>query len=372
MSQTKTLSYKYNMSLGFIPVIIFFLLCEFTEHDIAIYISTGICLTAVLISKLRRGEHLPPFILMGTTVMFALLSLFHWLMQCHTPQRLYVLAIEISMMIPPLLLLLNQKHFKTRLRKITSHNRRLLSEQSAETTFVSARVVVILTILHLLVTLGFMLFRHPMRQGAELWLLRITPPLVYLLTILFNQLSIVYFNRLMSRELFLPIVNKQGDVVGKCLAEDALQHKNRYILPVIRIAVSIRGLLYLAPRQTDCIGEPGKTDLIAEDYLHFGETLKEGVYRILREQLPELPTESLRLNFMYHLENEVRNRLVYLFTLTADDDSLMNNGKNKGGKPWTFRQIEQNLHKGFFSSSFEYEFEELKEIIYTREKYKES
>ena len=42
MDHKGTLSSAFNMSLGFIPVIISILLCEFITQDTAIYIGTGI------------------------------------------------------------------------------------------------------------------------------------------------------------------------------------------------------------------------------------------------------------------------------------------------------------------------------------------
>jgi len=109
-----------------------------------------------------------------------------------------------------------------------------------------------------------------------------------------------------------------------------------------------------------------------ESYLLYGETLEQGIKRVLLNTLPTASLQDLHFNFMYHFENEATNRLIYLFTLDLDDDSILCNKKFKGGKLWTFQQIEHNLHRNFFSSCFEHEYEQIKEIIYTREKYKES
>ena len=42
MGNKGVLSSAFNMSLGFIPVIVSILLCEFITQDISIYIGTGI------------------------------------------------------------------------------------------------------------------------------------------------------------------------------------------------------------------------------------------------------------------------------------------------------------------------------------------
>ena len=47
MAHKGTLSSAFNMSLGFIPVIISILLCELITQDTAIYIGTGIGLSLI-------------------------------------------------------------------------------------------------------------------------------------------------------------------------------------------------------------------------------------------------------------------------------------------------------------------------------------
>ena len=152
---------------------------------------------------------------------------------------------------------------------------------------------------------------------------------------------------------------------------DAINKKNEYINPVVRIAVSHNGMLYLRPRPQRCILDRGKTDIPMECYLLYGETLEQGIVRLVRQAFPQAPIQDLQFNIMYHFENKVTNRLIYLFILDVEDDNLLRDKQVKDGKLWTFQQIEHNLGKNFFSCCFENEYEHLKEVICTREKYKE-
>lgn len=52
-----------------------------------------------------------------------------------------------------------------------------------------------------------------------------------------------------------------------------------------------------------------------ESYLLYGETLEQGIKRVLLNTLPTASLQDLHFNFMYHFENEATNRLIYLFTL---------------------------------------------------------
>ena len=74
MAHKGTLSSAFNMSLGFIPVIISILLCELITQDTAIYIGTGIGIIGIYLSYRRKGLLIPNFILYIATGVLALLS----------------------------------------------------------------------------------------------------------------------------------------------------------------------------------------------------------------------------------------------------------------------------------------------------------
>lgn len=62
----------------------------------------------------------------------------------------------------------------------------------------------------------------------------------------------------MAHTEYVPIVNTQGDVIGKTMAMEALNYKNTYINPVIRIAVASHGMLFLCNRPQTAILDKGK------------------------------------------------------------------------------------------------------------------
>ena len=95
----------------------------------------------------------------------------------------------------------------------------------------------------------------------------------------------------MENTAFVPIVNTKGDVIGRSLAVDAINKKNEYINPVVRIAVSHNGMLYLRPRPQRCILDRGKTDIPMECYLLYGETLEQGIVRLVRQAFQHAPIQ---------------------------------------------------------------------------------
>ena len=63
MGHKGLLSSAFNMSLGYIPVIISIVLCEFITQDTAIYIGTGIGLLYSYYVIHKKGARIPNFIL---------------------------------------------------------------------------------------------------------------------------------------------------------------------------------------------------------------------------------------------------------------------------------------------------------------------
>ncbi|WP_297675016.1 hypothetical protein [uncultured Bacteroides sp.] len=372
MSRKGVLSSKYNMSLGFIPVIVSIVLCEFIAQDISIYTSTSVGIIYSLYTFWDRNETIPNFTLYGTTGMFLLLTVTTLLFGDICAPDMLPLTLEISTLIPSVIIFLNRKRLLARRFPHPRRCRMRNFTQGAEASIVSSRVVILMALLHFLTILVAILLFSPLDDAVQNILFCFCPPAVFILSILFNQFGILYFNSMMKDTAFVPIVNTKGDVIGKCLATDAVNRKNKYINPVIRIAISHNGMLYLRPRPQHYTLEGGRTDIPMECYLLYKETLEHGIVRLMKQTYPQIPIKDLKFNVRYHFENQTTNRLIYLFLIDIKDERLLHNKHTKDGKLWTFQQIKQNLGKNFFSSCFENEYEHLKEVIYTKEKYKES
>lgn len=371
MSKKGVLSSKFNMSLGFIPVIVSIILCELITQDISIYIGAGVGVLYSLYTLWNKGTKIPNFPLYGITGMLLLLTITTLLFGDTCTQEMFPLTLEISALIPIVVLFLNRKRFLAHQISQSKKCCKQLFAQGAESAIVSTRVIIIIAFIHFLTIFIAILLPGPLSDTARDVLFRFCPPAVFILSILFNQFGILYFNVIMEHTAFVPIVNTKGDVIGKSLAVDAINRKNEYINPVVRIAVSHSGMLYLRPRPQRCTLERGKTDIPMECYLLYGETLEQSIVRLMKQTFPKAPIQDLQFNIMYHFENKVTNRLIYLFLIEIEDDNLLRDKHIKDGKLWTFQQIEHNLGKNFFSCCFENEYEHLKEVICTKEKYRE-
>ncbi len=364
MVQNKILSPKYNMAWGMTPGILSMLLCSFIPHQTAIYWGVSVGIISCLYFYGKRKKVLSPYLLYTTTGILTALAAIHLIQPCTSPSSLYILTIEIAILLPVVSILLLRNWLRKNIIKKHSH----IQKQSIEATLVSCRIILILGIAHLAITLLAWSIQHPMNHVMQFILLTIIPSLLFITAILINQQCIGYFNRLMKKVFFLPIITPQGDVIGKCLPADS---KKEYLHPVIRIAVSVHGLLLLRPKGGEHQAEKGKNDILIEDFLHFGETLEEGAWRMIKKTLHKVPKKALRFHLVHPFSNEHGQRLVYLFSLCLADEKSIPGKQLIGGKLWTFKQIEHELGKHFFSECFEHEYDQLKSIISIREKYRE-
>ena len=99
------------MSLGFIPVIISIILCEFITQDMSIYIGAGVGLLFSIYSVRHRGTHVPQIILYCTTGMLLLLSVTTLFLVNYCPRFMLPFTLEISAIIPPFIIYLNRRKF---------------------------------------------------------------------------------------------------------------------------------------------------------------------------------------------------------------------------------------------------------------------
>ncbi len=372
MDQQGTLSTRFNTSLGYIPVFAAMLLCKYMASDAALYTGAGAGLLLSLFSIRERNMHIPQLLLYSSTGVLLLLSAASLCIRPLCPPALLPFVLEVAGIIPPLLLFFFREKILNCPVRPASRCCRQLYKQGVEAAIVSSRVILLTSILHLLIISVTLLIAYPLGSTVFYILFTLAPPVVLVLAAVFNQFGILYFNSLAGHILFVPIVNEQGNVCGKALASEALGRKQSLPCPVIRIAVNVHGMLYLLPRPQGCCFEKTLMDLPVEGCLLYGETLEQGAYRTLCKALPDASPDDLHFHFVYHFENEATNRLIYLYSIDMEDMPDLYAPAYKGGKLWTFQQMEQNLGKQFFCSCLEYEFEQLKEVIYTREKYRGS
>lgn len=178
---------------------------------------------------------------------------------------------------------------------------------------------------------------------------------------------------ILSKKLFneewLPVVTETGEVTGRVAKSVTKDMKNKFMHPVVRVALLNNGAIYLKKRDKTRVLNPGKLDYPFEEYMEFNDELDRAVKESLGK---ECGNDKLPVRFLlkYTFENEITKRLIFLYVAEIEDDALFNCLNLQGGKLWTTAQIEDNMGSDIFSECFELEFEYLKNTLLLVHKYK--
>ena len=138
--------------------------------------------------------------------------------------------------------------------------------------------------------------------------------------------------------------------------------KNKFLHPIVRIALIYDGMLYLKERGTSRLLDPEKLDYPFETYMQYKHNIEEAIENATKG---EIKTDKLPVRFIlkYVFENESTKRLIFLYVSVISSEIEFDELSLEGGKLWTTNQIEDNIGSGVFSETFELEFDYLKNTV---------
>lgn len=216
--------------------------------------------------------------------------------------------------------------------------------------------------IHLLLVLAFYLL-----DSADVGFVNSTAMVVVcqviLLVIMIMEAARLYIlDKKLYQEEWLPVVTEKGDVTGKVAKSITKDLKNRFMHPIVRVALIYKGRIYLQVRDQDRLLNPGKLDYPFEKYMEFNDKVDQTLGDSIRKECGgnDIP---LRFLLKYTFENEITKRLIFLYISDIEDEKIFSSLHLEGGKLWTASQIEDNMGTEIFSECFELEYEYLKNTV---------
>lgn len=167
----------------------------------------------------------------------------------------------------------------------------------------------------------------------------------------------------LKKEDWLPIVNTIGEVKGKIARSISSKMKNKFMHPVVRVALINNGEIYLQKRVKTDLLDAGLYDHPFEKYTLFNHDIKFAAKNCISKALntQELPN---RFIVKYVFENNNTKRLIFLFVANIETKEQEESIKLLHGKFWTTKQIEENINdQNVFAECFRLEYEYLKNIV---------
>ncbi len=156
-------------------------------------------------------------------------------------------------------------------------------------------------------------------------------------------------------EEILPLVDDQGNVIGKALRSQC--HSDRTLLhPVVHLHVfNPQGELYLQKRALTKRIQPGKWDTAVGGHIAYGEEIAVALRREAREEIGLTDFDPIAIT-SYKWQSAVESEMINVFATVTDKPLVSRNDEIDDARFWPLDEIRNSIGKGIMTPNFEKEF----------------
>lgn len=182
-----------------------------------------------------------------------------------------------------------------------------------------------------------------------------------LLLIIYYFLKTKFVRMQLSKERWLPIITKNGKIIGTIQRLTSLSDRRKYMHPVVRglLVKDGRVLLQRSAEVNDLFYKPS-WDSFIDNHINIGEKAEDCLTKTAFENFGIEDVKSFYLTkYTEETEYEYQYALVFI-VCNYSGEIVPNPGKIAQMKWWTIPQIEANLTSGIFDERFVKEYDLLK------------
>jgi hypothetical protein len=350
-----------NQAIGILPILASMILDLYVSYVMSFLIGLSFCLLLLLAFHLVVRKDVYQFLLIPTLIAYIFYSFFLFfdmesVLNIYSPLIAEILLVAVLGFIG---------FFK---RRILAHYKDmhrpyqvLFRSTLAEAFFVGE----VIQTLYTLYLFAILIYTHlPENSFDNAGFVRViyhyVGALIGLVVICYEQIRLILLDKKLGEEVWLPLLNDRGRVVGSFAYSTGRVSHKKYFHPVVRVAVLYKGLLYLAPREDATIVSPGLLDHPFRHYVQFRHS-REGTVHSIIGALGNDPSVKTRFMIHYTFENSKVKQLVSLYAISLQNEAQLEH--LTGGKLWTTKQIESELEANIFSEYFSKEYLYLKNTI---------
>ncbi|NDV78395.1 hypothetical protein [Dysgonomonas sp. 511] len=355
--------YISNPVIGLLPFVLFVILRLFG-------MTVGTCLVVSLVFAIAGDTILKfynktrePNVTFYISIISIIITLIVWFFtnKILTHQFTYIVILEAMIVCLFMLLRASQTY-------ITIHffrKKSLLQKTLLKEFFDSSVLIQYGLTLHIFSILLYRQFRLYAENihFYDIVIFAIVPALIIIVIGVYHMLKIRYQAGKLRNEEWLPIVNEKGEVTGKIAKSVSLNMKNRFLHPVVRVALVSNSKIYLQPRPQSDILDPGKLDYPFEKYMLYSHEINLAARNSIHRMIGSDIDFNLKFILKYVFDNDNTKRLIFLFVAYVDDEHSIKREGGINGKFWSIKQMEEGFADDIFSECFQLEFEYLKNMV---------
>jgi hypothetical protein len=365
MSNNEKKGSLYDSGLASLPWLLFAVTQYFTSAFYAIALAVavwGACMFYYVKTKYNKIFLIR--VKVYGTVLFALTACLVLLPVCEN--HIILLAEVILFFVFWFLYISKTAVRKKYLKKSTPENVSELSVSLSELFFIAGMYMNILLLHFFIAFLYLILLEEYHSTWKDQFIYNKLGIIFILLMACYGYVRTHIIRKKLKKEIWLPVVNRCGDVIGKVAKSVSCRSGNQYLHPTVRIALVYKGQLCIKEKTAHDMPDFSKYDHPFERPVYYRQTLLEAVGAALQAVPGAMPAP--RPIFKYLHETEKAKRLIHLYALPVQGEETMSLFKSIHGRTWTEKQIEENLGKNVFSECFEKEYELLKNTVLVAEK----
>jgi hypothetical protein len=349
-----------NPSYGLIPFFIYSILISYIDPTMAVWIAFALSVLGMVMVK--KNNRLLYDI---STITFFVALLLSYTSYKELPSMNKFLVVEVTFTFLLILTRLSKGRLLLIAAKESNGSAKAHLKESFRVAFQSQYGLT----LHLFLFMLYLVTVGKTDSFVSAMFMKVLFQLVLLLIMVLETTRLYILSKKLFNEDWLPVVTEKGEVTGRVAKSVTKDMKNKFMHPVVRVALMHNGGIYLKERDKRRVLNPGKLDYPFEEYMEFKDELDKAVKESLGK---ECGNENIPVRFLlkYTFENEVTKRLIFLYVAEIDDDFMFNSLNLQGGKLWTSAQIEDNMGSDIFSECLELEFEYLKNTLLLVQQYK--
>ena len=362
-----------NQALGLLPLLLFLVLDNYFTYLQSFLVSVVFCTLSMLIFHGLRKDKVYAFMLLPASLTFVLYSFFLIFMRIESVLVVYTpLIVEVLFVVVLILIRMTRKGLMRKIRnsEIPAYQRTNALTLLNEFFFI-AQIAQNLYTLHLFAVILYSIIPETMQN---VWwsrlLYRDLGVIIGVLVIVYEQIRLMMLQGRLRKEMWLPVLNDKGNVIGSIAYSVSRLLPKKYYHPIIRVALVYNGMLYLSKRNAYSCVSPSLLDYPFYRYVLFRQTIEAAVHQAIEKLRVQIKTIEPFPLIRYTFENEKVKHQVSLFIVRINDERLLDPLKEKNGKLWSVRQIEENLPHGIFSEYFEKEFPSLKKTVLLAENFR--